>query len=131
MVNPLDWMGSVLVMHFCWFHMCFSYLWCMCLLRPCCVGHGGDGVTMEVLMVLLSTCCHECMTSYVLFLLMYCLCMLAYMLLHVVYELLVYARPHIVHACVFSMYDFLCDVICGTCIGRSRLVMHIKWVHMV
>ena len=56
------------------FSMLVVYMW---VLHLCCVSHGGSGFTMEVLMVLLSTCCHECMTSYVLFTLMYCPCTLA------------------------------------------------------
>ena len=67
--------------------MCVVY---MCLLHLCCVGHGG--VTMEVLMVLLSTCCHECMTRYARLLLMYCSCTLVYILLHIVHAFLAYAR---------------------------------------
>ena len=119
MVQPLDWMGGVLIMIFCWFYICFSQLWCMCLLHLFFLGHGGGGVTMEVLMVWFSTCCHECMISYVLFMLMYCSCTLAYILVHVVYAFLVYARSHIGHACVLSVYAYLCDAICGTCIGHS------------
>ena len=84
----------------------------MCLLHLFCVGHGSSGVTMEGLMVLLSTCFHECMTGYMLFLLMYSSCTLTYMLLYVVYALLVYARSHIGYACMFSMYACLCEVIC-------------------
>ena len=84
----------------------------MCFLHPCCVGHGGCGVTMEVLMVWFSTCCHKCMTNFVLFTLMYCMRTLAYMLLHVVYALLVYVRSHIGHAYVVFLYACLCDVIC-------------------
>ena len=98
-------------------YMSLMLVYGMFLLHPCCVGNGG--VLMEVLMVLLSTCHHECMTSYVWFFLMYCSCTLSYMLLHVVYAFLVYVRSHIGHACVFSMFSCLCDVICGTFIGRS------------
>ena len=85
----------------------------------CFVFHGGNGVTMEVPMVLFSTCCHVSKTGYVSFTLMYFLCTLAYMLLHVVYALLVYTRSYIGHDCVFSVYACLCDAICGTCIGHS------------
>ena len=112
MVQPLEWMGGVLVMFFCWLHMHFSYLGCMCLFHMCCFGHDGSGVTMKGLMVLFSTCCHESMTSYVLLMLVYCSCTLAYMLLHVMYAFFAYARSHIGHAYVLSMYAFFCDVIC-------------------
>ena len=70
----------------------------MCLLQPCCVGHGGIGVTMDGLMVLWSTCCHVYMIDCVLFMLMSCACTPAYILLHIEYALLVYARSHIGHA---------------------------------
>lgn len=49
MVNPLDLIGNVLVMHTCQFHMCYLYLWSMCLL---CM-HGGGHVTILNLMVIL------------------------------------------------------------------------------
>ena len=111
--------------------MCFSYLWCMCLLHLCCVGHGGNGVTMEVLMVFLLTFFHDCMTSYLWFLFIYCLWTFTYMLLHVVYPFLFNARSHIGNSFVLSMYAFLCDAICGTWFGHSWLVIHVKWVHMV
>ena len=84
----------------------------MCLLHPCCVGHGGSGFAMEVLMLLLSTRCHKCMIGYALLFLMYCSCMLSYMFLHIVHAFLFYARSHIVNAFMFSMYAFLCEVIC-------------------
>ena len=45
----------------------------MCSLHRCCVGNCGSSVTMEVLGVLLSTCCHACMPGYVLIMLVYCL----------------------------------------------------------
>ena len=80
MVQPLDWMGSVLIMQLCWFRMFLVCLWCMCLFHPCCVGHGGSGVAMEVLIVLLLTCYHECMASYVILMLVYCSCTIAYIL---------------------------------------------------
>ena len=35
----------------------------MCLLHPCCVGHGGIGVSMEGLMVLLSKKFHVYVTD--------------------------------------------------------------------
>jgi len=87
----------------------FSYLWCICLLHPCFVGHGGSGVPMEVFMVSLSTCGNVCMTDYLFFMFVYSPCKLSYILLHVVYALLFYARSHIGHACVVSLYAFLCD----------------------
>ena len=64
----------------------------MCFFHPCCVSNGGSGVAMEMLMVLLSTCCHKCMIGYVFLMLMYCLCMFAYILLHIVHAFLAYAR---------------------------------------
>ena len=91
----------------------------MCLFHMCCVGHGDNGVAMEVLMVLLLACCHECMTGYVLLILLYCSCTLAYILLHIVHAFLVYARSHIGHVCVLSVYACLCDAIYRTCIGHS------------
>ena len=103
----------------------------MCFFHLRCVGCGASGVSMEGLMVLLSTCCHECMTSYVFLMLVYCSCMLAYMFLQIVYAFLVYARSYIGDDCVLSVYVFWCDVICWTCIGHSWLVIHVKWLHMV
>ena len=64
----------------------------MFLLHLCSVGHGGSGVSMEVLMELLLTCCHEYMTSYVLLMLVYYSCTLAYILLHIGHALLAYDR---------------------------------------
>ena len=67
----------------------FSHPCCMWLLPLHCVGHGGSGVAMEVLMMLFSTCYHECMTECVLFLFMLshilvmlvcCPCMVAYVM---------------------------------------------------
>ena len=104
--------------------MLVSYVFSMlevhiCLLYLCCVGHGGSGVTTEVLMVLLSTCCHECMTGYGLLALMYFSCMCAYIFLHIVYALLVYIRSHVGPACVLSIYAFLCVLYVG-----HALVIH-------
>ena len=96
-VQPLDWIDGVLVMLSFWLHMRFSYLWCMCLLHLCCVDHGDSGVSKGGIMVFLTTYVYEYMIDYVLFMLLHCVCTLCYMLLHVVYALLVYARLHIGH----------------------------------
>ena len=131
MGQPLDWMGSVLIMHLCWLHMCFSYLWCMCVLHLCFVDHGCSDVSMWRLMVLLSTCCHECMTSYVFLMLVYFHARLLryYYILYM--HCLFMLGLHIGHASGLSMYAFLCDFICRTWISHSWLVIHVKWVHMV
>ena len=110
MVEPLDHMGSVLVISLLFFYVFLTPM-VYVFVHMCCVGHAGSGVTMGIPMVLLSTCGHVCMIDYVLFMFMYGVCTLAYILLHV-YAFLVYARSPIGHVCVVSVYDFLCDVIC-------------------
>lgn len=35
MVHPLDWMGSVLVMHSCQFHLCVPYAYGLCACFIC------------------------------------------------------------------------------------------------
>ena len=71
------------------FSILVVYMW---LMHPRCVGHGGSGVAMEVLTMLLSTCCHDCMIGYVLFFLMYFPFMLSCMMLRVVHAFISYSR---------------------------------------
>ena len=66
MVQPLDWMGCVWVMLLLIAYV-FHIPMCMCLLHPCCVGHGASGVSMGVSMMLFSTEFHVCMNDYALF----------------------------------------------------------------
>ena len=111
MVQLSDLMGGVLVML-----LLITYVFLILVLyvfvHPCCVRHSGDGVAMGWLMMLLSTCGHVCMIDYVLFMFVYCAFSLAYILLHVVYALLVYARSHIGHVCVVFVYACFYDFIC-------------------
>ena len=53
MVHPLDWMGGVLVMHWWKLHICFLFLYSMCLLHSYGVDNGCSDVEMWRLMVLL------------------------------------------------------------------------------
>ena len=80
---------------------------CMWLLRLHCVGHGGSGVFMEVLMMLLLICCHKYMIYCVLFMFMHCACTFSYILLYVVYAYLGYARSPLGHDCVMVVHFFL------------------------
>ena len=117
-------MGSVLIMHLWLVAYVFSMLvvlGIMVVVLPwkcwwCCCQH------VAAMSVWLVMCCS-------------CLCIVCVRLLTYFYiwcmHWLVMLGLHIVHACVFFMYDFLCDAICVTCIGRSWLVIHVKWVHMV
>ena len=58
----------------------FSYICSMGVFLPFCVGHGGSGVTMKVMMMLLSTCCHVCVTDGMFSLFIYYARILVYML---------------------------------------------------